>query len=423
MKNIILFLCLIISFNNCKEIVYNHSINETNLYFILTSFRHGARTTNVKNDVFKNIIKNRNKLTSYGAKQHLIIGQKYRKRYFNFLNLKSKKFDISQLYIRSSDISRTKISTIKQLQGLIGTKINSNFINFINIRHGNGMKLYYSNNTEFQKMKSLFKSCQLRKLTMNSEDFIKKFKDKVLPIFEKCYEKLDNDNIQKFCENTISAFFEYKYNNQKNNKIGKCGFETAKIFYDFCINYYDSERNWSERWAYLFYLFFKDIFKNMENVIKGVSNLKMIMIGGHDSTVAPLMDFFDGMNIIKRTEYPHFAFNIVFELRKYSNQFYLEIYYNDILKYNQTIEKFKNILDNSKYVNFDNYCRDKENDKNNIIIKNENLKLLKNRNNKIYIWVSFLYIIWVLYLINYFIKKRRLKNDNLKEICNNVSLN
>ena len=35
---------------------------------------------------------------------------------------------------------------------------------------------------------------------------------------------------------------------------------------------------------------------------------------------------------------------------------YLEIYYNDILKYNKTLKAFENILNNSKYSNLYNFC-------------------------------------------------------------------
>ena len=62
------------------------------------------------------------------------------------------------------------------------------------------------------------------------------------------------------------------------------------------------------------------------------------------------------MNIIPRTHYLHYACNIVIELRKYDQDFYLEFYYNDILKYNKTFEKFKSILDNIKYSNLYNFC-------------------------------------------------------------------
>jgi len=68
------------------------------------------------------------------------------------------------------------------------------------------------------------------------------------------------------------------------------------------------------------------------------------------------MNFMDGLQIIHRTHYPHYACDIVIELRKYNYEYYLEFYYNDILKYNKTLKKFKRILDNSIYSNLYNYC-------------------------------------------------------------------
>ena len=68
------------------------------------------------------------------------------------------------------------------------------------------------------------------------------------------------------------------------------------------------------------------------------------------------MNFLDRLRVIPRTNYPHFACNIVIELRKYHQDFYLEFYYNDILKYNNTLNNFKGILDNSEYSNLYNYC-------------------------------------------------------------------
>ena len=82
----------------------------------------------------------------------------------------------------------------------------------------------------------------------------------------------------------------------------------------------------------------------------------MVMIGGHEITVDKFMDFLDGLKIIPRTHYPHYACNIVIELRKYNDEFFTEIYYNDILKYNKTLKYLMDTLDNSKYSNLYNYC-------------------------------------------------------------------
>ena len=126
--------------------------------------------------------------------------------------------------------------------------------------------------------------------------------------------------------------------------------------HDFCYNWYNSIRGWDEYGAYMFYILFQHIFEYMNMSINRKNSLKMIMIGGQRTTIDKFMNFFDGMKIIPRNEYPHFAFNIVIELRKYNNNFYLEIYYNDKLKYNETYQVFKNILYNSKYNDLFNYC-------------------------------------------------------------------
>ena len=71
----------------------------------------------------------------------------------------------------------------------------------------------------------------------------------------------------------------------------------------------------------MFYLLYQHIFEYMDNAIKGKSPLKMLMIGGHDVTVDKFMNFLDGMKIIQRIHYPHYACNIVIELRKYKENF------------------------------------------------------------------------------------------------------
>ena len=357
MNKIIIFLFINIFISKCKEIKYSHSNTENNLYFVLTTFRHGARYPYFKIDVFNNEISEPGELTSYGVRQHLDLGKKLRKRYYNFLNLKEKKFDKEQLYVRSSAIIRTKISTLKQLEGLLNTnKVDDTYIDIITIKKSI-MYLYSFNNTQTKEILDNFSSCNLRKLDSN-EDFKMKLHQDLIPIFKQCYGNLGYiQKKQDFCDSAISAFYEYKYNNKKRNKIGKCGTKTARIFYEFCVDFYDSLKDWNEKRAYLMFSFFENIFKFMQDAIDKTNKLKMIMIGGHDNTLSELLNFFDGMNIINRTEYPHFAYNIIFELRKYEEEFYLEIYYNDILKYNKSLINFKDTLYHSKYSNLSNYCQ------------------------------------------------------------------
>ena len=133
-KFLLLFYIIIIASlsKNCNEIKYNHTNKENNLYFVFSSFRHGARKPFTNNDIFQNYIYNPGSLTSYGKKQHLIIGENNRERYFNFLNLGSKKFNTDQLLVRSSSSRRAKSSTQMQLQGMLNSKDYNNIIQYIN---------------------------------------------------------------------------------------------------------------------------------------------------------------------------------------------------------------------------------------------------------------------------------------------------
>ena len=57
----------------------------------------------------------------------------------------------------------------------------------------------------------------------------------------------------------------------------------------------------------MFYMLYQHIFDYMNSAINNSSQIKMVMIGGHDTTVDRFMNFLDGLNIIKRTHFLHYA--------------------------------------------------------------------------------------------------------------------
>ena len=349
MKNYI-FIFLLFLFSQCREIKYNHSNEEDNLYFVFTTFRHGARTHVFLLDSFGNIVYPTEELTKYGKIQNLEIGKKYRERYSNFLNMN---YDKNEIYVRVSNIDRVIISAQKQLEGLFNKKIDE--INFEKVDGGiNYINLFHIDKNEKKEMVKYKEYCnKKRRLEI---DYRKLFKLEIAPILKDCYGTRFTLSIHVFCDSTFAAYFEYKYGDDKKNKIAKCGEDKAQKFYDFCVDWYNSFKDWEEYGAYMFFMLFQHIFDNMNKSINGNGPLKMMMIGGHETTVNRFMDFLDGLYIIPRTEYPHFAFNIIIELRKYINDFYIEIYYNDILKYNNTFLSFQNLLNSSQYSNLYNYC-------------------------------------------------------------------
>ena len=352
MNSFLLYLILsLIALCYCEDIMYNHTNQENNLYFVFTTFRHGARKPLAGKDYFGNRNYSAGALTRYGAIQHLEIGRNYRKRYSNFVNIS---YDRNELYIRSSDVGRTLISTEKELEGFFNKTIDrSNIV----IARGGGyfMNLFHLDPKEQAEMNKYVASCPKRNLDKNYGEIYHK---EIIPNVKKCdqMENLGDAGLWMFCDTTLSHYFEYSYGNETYNIISRCSKENIQKFYDFCVEYYNSFRGWNELGAYMFYMLFQHIFQYMDNYINGRSKIRMMMIGGHDVTVAPFMDFLSGLNIIPRTHYPHYACNVVMELRKYGQDFYLEFYYNDVLKYNNTLEIFKSILNNSKYSNLYNYC-------------------------------------------------------------------
>ena len=350
----ILFLYLnlsLIALSYCVDVMYNHTNQENNLYFVFTTFRHGARKPLFGKDYFGNSNYLAGALTTYGRIQHLEIGRKYRKRYSNFVNIS---FDKNELYIRSSNIGRTIVSTEKELEGFFNKTIDRSNIAIV-VGGLYFMNLFHLDPKEQAEMNKYVASCPKRKLGKNYGAI---YYTEILPNVKKCHmmENIKDTGVMMFCDSVISHYFEYYYGNETYNIIGRCSKENIQKFYNFCVDFYNTFRGWNELGAYMFYMLFQNIFKYMDNYINGRSKIKMIMIGGHDVTVAPLMDFLSGLKIIPRTHFPHYACNIVIEFRKYGQDFYIEFYYNDILKYNNTLEKFKSILDNSKYSNLYNYC-------------------------------------------------------------------
>ena len=348
MKNFMLLIFLIY-LNKSKDILYSHTNEDNNLYFVFTTFRHGARTAFNRIDYFGNYIPHTGTLTVYGGIQHLKIGLNYRKRYSNFLNMS---FNPKEIYIRTSNAKRVIDSVYKELEGLFNKSIERKYFHIIN-GGASIHDLYNLNNEKHKEIHKYLASCKKKKRILF--EYKETFYSEIAPILKDCYG-ISNPSYHGFCDSTIAAYYEYMYGNDKNNKIAKCGSENATKFYKLCFNEYNTYKGWNEYSSYIFYIFYQNLFEYMNNSVNGVNPLKMILIGGHGLNLVPFMNFLDELKIINRSHYPSYAYNIVIELRKYSNDFYLEFYYNDILKYNNTLYIFRTILDNSKYSNLYNYC-------------------------------------------------------------------
>jgi len=214
----------------CEDIMYNHNNKQNNLYFVLTTFRHGARKPLSRIDFFGNHNYSAGALTEYGKSQHLEIGRKYRKRYSNFINLN---FDKNEIYIRSSNIRRTIVSTEKELEGFFNKTINRS--NIFIVKNGYSMNLYYLNKKEKKEIEQYFESCQKRKLTKNYLDI---YNREIFPSIKHCHlmKNISDTGINRFCDSIISHYFEYTYGNETNNIINRCNNEYKKNFMTSVLN-------------------------------------------------------------------------------------------------------------------------------------------------------------------------------------------
>ena len=176
--NIYLLISFIIFITSSdSDIYYNHTSADDNLYFVFSTYRHGARYAFSEHDYFGNYIPARGALTSYGAKQHLEIGKHYRERYSNFLNMS---FNPKEMYIRSSDVERTVISTLKELEGLFNKTIERKYLTIVN-GGLNFWNVYQINSTDRQTLEKYFQFCRSKKIRRLPNI------GEIYPILQECY--------------------------------------------------------------------------------------------------------------------------------------------------------------------------------------------------------------------------------------------
>ena len=126
--------------------------------------------------------------------------------------------------------------------------------------------------------------------------------------------------------------------------------------------------------------------KNDQKYI-GYDAPKFVLYSGHDDTLTQMQLFLHKFFNIN-TEWVPFASTQIFELRKYGNIFYVELYYNNKLKMNITFKQFSDNI--YKYA-----MSDEEIDE----------KCYGFRHSEYFLKVFILFMILILFLICYIITK------------------
>ena len=361
---------------------YNHTSKDNNLFFIFFNVRHGARSPlklNKKhNDMFGGKWNSNSELTSLGKRQHYNLGKINKERYSSFIN---DKFDPKEIKIYSTPFPRTIMSVASELLGFYNNNsypLNYNFsdIDFENkdIEDINKIVIppiqLFSFNEKTNHFDRTFKNhfeCKYMRNQVKENwgiphkeinSIITNFAQEYSELIEKEFKNI-NFNLLKtpkyfdnFCDVFLSIYFDESryYLLQKISKYGKNIDKIKETCDDFLYKQFIYIRNggiaeknpsisispiinqiitWMKSRSYI-----NNNFKTNYN------EPKLVIYSAHDSNLFQMQAFLKiCFNIeVEKTE---FASTQLMELRKYGNEFYVEIYYNDKLKMNITLKEFE----------------------------------------------------------------------------------
>ena len=400
------------------------------LIFVMTHFRHGARSPNgLKNNIDELGEKweGRGKLTKVGQRMHYLLGYRNRLRYVYNYNFLSEKYNSSDLYIICSTVERTQMSLSSHLQGLyppnkdLGENLNDNQLAKSN-------PPVDTSNSQIQEEKgNLGNNVLPNSMTLIPFETIDIMNAGKCPTRGRSTPRQINDDgsdgdelKNQFNEKYLFKFIQFKNDNRTDNfslneinslcdifiacyTDGRTMDEFSKFieiedFYDFCLRVFNfsfaAKSVSTNESVYLGGTYFMGLLVNysklkleedINNLSSGNSNPKMLIISGHDSTISAQQLFLQ-FAFGKSMEFfrsPTFASQIAFEIirnddnkqnRDYSD-YYINYYFNDELLLNMTVDEFFKTVEPHimSYEETNNYC--------NISISNNNSSNNSSNNN------------------------------------------
>ena len=94
------------------------SLSHAKLLFVHETFRHGARSSDIGIETEEDFPNGKGMLTASGMRQHFLLGSYIRDRYINKTQFMSPTYEVSELYIQSTQVPRTVQSAQCQLMGM-----------------------------------------------------------------------------------------------------------------------------------------------------------------------------------------------------------------------------------------------------------------------------------------------------------------
>ena len=386
---LILFFSLF-SFSLLIDNKISNKDEEEKLLFVWEHFRHGARNPayQVNNKTWKDFIgiqwQSQGELSPLGLRAHYLLGIATKEKYKNFL---SKSFDTNEIFIISTDLNRTILSSMSNLQGIYSNYTTPNLTNEqISNAKIKGLNQSYERKIN-EKIEELQKSYVKDGISiiplhifsrmglqfkLNDDDFcpgIEKFKNEAKNQEEvkrvlNDFMKRTNDTFGKYIFQFMNVSGETNpdYLNKDSNLIYICdsfvadyfagrhmphiietGMDMEK-FYNHCLNYsiiiiyYINYGSPPTKLSYLASSpIFRTIFNYMDRRIKlfneknedkiEPSSPKFVIYSGHDSTIAGL-DVFLKAEFNIEYETPVFTCSQIFELWHNKSGFFVKYLYN-----------------------------------------------------------------------------------------------
>ena len=379
---IILYFSLLISEINSK------------LIFVMTHFRHGARSPNIKGNIDEVGEKwdSSGQLTGVGERMHYLLGLRNRLKYVTENKFLSEKYNPSELSIICSTVGRTFVSLSSHLQGLYPESENQgeyltetqlktsdppvNVSKTRIIEEKNELKNNALPNSmtiiPFEVVNILSKSsCRGRPKNLESSsnlpdvlslenEFNKKYKEKFNQLKNKNNSgNYSFSNITKICDSMIASYVD----GRSLNKLSDIGIHNKEL-YDYCLKAlnisfgeYTIVDNLTiySRGNYFMELLVNNTKSKIDEEIgknnrSSTKNPKMLIISGHDNTVSrqQLFLIFALGKSMAFFRNPTFASQMTFEIWKNDNNtknqdysdYFISYYFNDELLLNMTVDKF-----------------------------------------------------------------------------------
>ena len=463
----LLILCSMIKNTNNKILKEEKkNINENKkLLFVWEHFRHGARDpyTQVNLKTWVDFIgvqwKSQGELNSLGLRAHYLLGVATRKKYGNFL---SQNYDPNEIWIISTDVNRTIMSAMANLQGiynnlstfnLTNLQINNSKINNLNGTYKIKIdeKINELNNSYIQNGINiipihLFSKYGLQ-FKLNDADYcpgIQNYKDEannqtkvkklindfnsytndtygkyIFKFMNVSWENSPNyiwedSNLYYICDTYIADYFSGRdMPHIKNTGINMKDFYYHSLDHSYINTYYVNYGNPPTNASYLTVSpIFRTIFNYMDrriyindNHLKNTnsSSPKYVIYSGHDSTVGAIDVFLKDVYYIPY-ENPEYTTSQYFELWEIDNKYYIKYLVNQKERAFFEYDYFKNNTMEKLFSQdeVEEICLGSEPDKNHIIEQEDIFK-------KIFFIVLSIGIVAFLLLISLIILEKKRK--------------